>query len=169
MPTNRKKARKPRQSAMADSQLSAIIQAFEAQCPFGPTFFLTQLRGFVRERCPEETEAWPTVELRLRFSESVEICHVIGVAPRYVALAVYEDSQSGDHPSMRTELLPYEQIERVTVRAMKQMRPGFGFNVARTPALMTQASLMTPEQALHAAATGAIPANASQISGSGHE
>lgn len=148
-------------SQTASDHLDAIVQAIEAQCPFGPTFFYTQLRGFVRDGCPEASENWPTVELRLRSGECIQICHIIGVAPLYVALAVYEDDKADDPPAMRTELLPFDQIERVTVRPMQHKSPGFGFNVARVPSLVTQDSMMTPEQALRAAATGSSASESS--------
>ncbi len=149
---------KTKQREEPASNLGAIIAKIDAQHPFGPLFFLTQLRAFVRDSCPEAIEALPVVELHLNPPENIEVCHIIGVAPRYVALAVFDEGGSSGSPAMRTELVPYELIMRVTIRAMKPTRSPFGFSSAHAPALIGQDHLMTPEEALRAATTGRVPA-----------
>lgn len=129
------------------------MNAAEAHGAFGPLFFLTQLAAFVRDHCPDAAARLPIVELRLHSAESLRVCHVIGVGPQYVALAVYDEDDASDAGRMRTELLPYEAIARVTVRTAMPTGPQIGFKLSPAPAMMTHGSAMTPEEALRVAAT----------------
>lgn len=152
------------------SEQRTLIQEVEARCVFGPVFFLTQLRGFVRDRCPDVAEMMPVVELHLHSGDSLDICHVIGVAARCVALAVYEEDESNGSRAMRTELVPYESIVRATIRTVRPTTPHMGFDRAHAPTVMQQGPQMTPEAALRAAAmepsaTGMPPSTGSPGAG----
>lgn len=158
MPNHHEEADPGANQAMeANPALRALIEKVEAHCPFGPVFFLTQLRGFVRDNCPDAAETLPMVELLLHSGESLRVCHVIGVAPRYVILAVYDDGASDASRVMRTEFVPYELITRVTIRTTQSAGSSFGFNRAHTPVIVPQQPAMTPEEALRAAAEGWSP------------
>ena len=76
--------------AAAAESAEAPALALLAKQAFGPTFFRAQLASFARDRCPAPDERLPVVELHLQGGEIVEICHVIGVAPGWVALAARE-------------------------------------------------------------------------------
>lgn len=132
----------------------AVIAEVEARCAFGPLFFLTQLRGFVRDRCPDPAEIMPVVEVYLHSGEGLDLCHVIGAAPRYVVLAVHDEGNGAGTRAMRTELVPYELIMRVTIRAVRPTSPHMGFNAVHAPEVIQHDPLMTPEEALRAAAMG---------------
>jgi len=122
----------------------------DAGCPFGPGFFLQQLRAFIRDRCPDPSEALPSVQLHLAEGERIEICHLIGIAPRWLAIAAIEEGHALAAPSMRTEIIPYALISRVTVRPF-QPEPGrLGFEVARGPEILS--GLDSPEAAFLAMA-----------------
>lgn len=56
---------------------------------------------------------------------------------------------------MRTELVPYGVIARVTVRPARRDAPRVGFDVAHTPRLLTES--LKPEDALRAAAAEPPP------------
>ncbi len=144
----------PRQADGENAELRALIESADPRIPFGPLFFLTHLRGFVRDRCPDEAKTWPTVELWLHSGERLGICHVIGVAPLYAVLAVDDDRDPGGSRAMRTELVPYQLIARVTIRAAQRAGPGFGFKSATAVTVISGRSPMTPEEALRAAAMG---------------
>lgn len=119
--------------------------------PFGPGFFLGQLRAFARERCPDPGEMLPSVELHLATGEVLDLCHVMGLAPAFVALAVREahgGAKAG--ASMRTELVPYAFITRITIRPVHATGPHVGFNPEHAPDLLPQPC--TPEATLRAAA-----------------
>ncbi len=118
--------------------------------PFGPGFFLGQLRAFARDRCPDPAEMLPAVELHLASGQVLDVCHVMGLAPSYVALAVREAPCTGTHDgSMRTELVPYGLITRVTIRAVRPAGPHVGFSAVHSPHVIGQDR--SPEAALKAA------------------
>lgn len=115
--------------------------------PFGAGFFLTQLRAFARERCPAPEEGLPWVELHLVSGETLDLCHVIGLAVPFVALAIRDDKAA-----MRTELVPYGLIARITIRPARAGGPHMGFDVNHEPALPVETRPATPEDALRGAA-----------------
>jgi hypothetical protein len=121
--------------------------------PFGPGFFLGQLRAFARDRCPNPAEMLPSVELHLATGEVLDLCHVMGLAPGFVVLAVREARGGSGNAgmAMRTELVPYTFITRVTIRPMSATgAPHVGFNPEHAPVFLPQDS--SPEAALRAAA-----------------
>ena len=119
--------------------------------PFGPGFFLGQLRVFARDACPSPSEGLPSVTVRLATGEVLELCHVIGLAPSFVALAIHDDPDRGQGGpgAMRTELVPYGIITQVTIRS-RRGDPGtrVGFDASREPRAVVEA--ISPEEALRA-------------------
>jgi len=119
--------------------------------PFGPGFFIGQLRAFARERCPDPGEGLPAVELHLGTGEVLDLCHVMGLAPGFVALAVRVAPRTGTREaSMRTELVPYALITRVTIRPARATGAHVGFNLDHAPDILAHEDL--PEATLRAAA-----------------
>ena len=98
-----------------EKRLFELLQAVESRCPFGPRFFANQLGGLIRDRCPQPTEVRPVVEVHLHGGEVLDICHIIGLAPAYAALAVYGAPPRSTPRPMRTELVPYASIARVAI------------------------------------------------------
>lgn len=130
------------------------VEGLDSGAPFGPGFFLGQLGAFARDRCPNPAEMLPSVELHLATGEVLDLCHVMGLAPAFVALAVRE-GRSGigtDAAAMRTELIPYALIARVTIRPARGTGTGphVGFNPEHAPEILPQ--VQTPEALLRAAA-----------------
>lgn len=122
--------------------------------PFGAQFFLTVLRAFVRDRCPDPGEGLPAVQLRLADGEQLDVCHVMGIAPSWIALAVNEGERATTAPPMRTEVVPYSLILRVTIRTVRPGMHHVGFDVGHEPNLFERlaGSARTPEEALRATA-----------------
>jgi hypothetical protein len=120
---------------------------------FGPTFFLGQLRAFARERCPSPSEALPSVALHLATGEELELCHVMGLAPAFVALAVVDEAKGGGGTTaaMRTELVPYGLIARVTIRPHREAGAHVGFDPDHAPHVISHAP--SPEDTLRAVAS----------------
>ncbi|MCI0574232.1 MAG: hypothetical protein L0Y66_26170 [Myxococcaceae bacterium] len=116
--------------------------------PFGPAFFLTHLGAFVRQQCPDLGEGLPFVHLHLVSGEVLDLCHIIGLTPLFIALAVYEEAVGEDSRIMRTELVPYELFVRVTIHVAEARGPRIGFHQESPPAFRA-----TPEEALQVAAT----------------
>lgn len=124
--------------------------------PFGPGFFLGQLRAFARDRCPDPTERLPAVTVHLAAGEDLELCHVIGLAPGFVALAVRERASGSGRMVMRTELVPYSYVTRVTIRPVVDGGKQVGFNSEPTPPVIDRFS--SPEEALRCAGSaGSVP------------
>ena len=114
--------------------IHTLLATVNASQPFGPTFFLSHLRGLVRDHCPSPGEL-PRVDVHLHDGELLHVCHVVGLAPLFVAIAVAEPS----HPtSMRLEMIPYDTIRRVTLSSSGREREGVGFEVDRRPAIIAQ-------------------------------
>jgi hypothetical protein len=114
-------------------QLAQLLRA--VRCPFGPQFFFEQLAAFVRDRCPDPGEQLPRVDLWY-LGEPLALCHVVAVAPSWVAVAV-RDRHAHDS-EMRTELFPYEAISRVTIGAPVSRSRGMGFDCAHRPEIVEE-------------------------------
>ena len=130
----------------------SVVAKGEAELPFGPAFFLEQLGGLIRDRCPSPAEGLPGVELHLVDGEVLDLCHVIGVAPSWVVLAVNERDRPSTAPRMRTELVPFACITRVTIRTARDEAHHIGFDASHRPLVIEQSSeqIATPEAALRA-------------------
>jgi hypothetical protein len=126
---------------------------------FGPLLFLGQLAAFVRERCPDPKEGLPQVELRLHDGTAIDVCHVIGVGPRWVVIAAHDPEAKG---RMQTVLLPYEAIVRVTIRSAGGEGRGVGFEQHRAPAILEDSG-GAAEDALRAAARRPEPRTAENL------
>lgn len=128
---------------MEEQALARLLQS--VRCPFGPRFFFEQLAGFVRDRCPDPTERLPRLDLWIAGGEPIAVCHVIALGPQWVAIAA-----GGRDAEMRTEIIPYELITRVTISATPRGR-GIGFDQERRPLVLADDAL-SPEEALALAA-----------------
>ena len=110
----------PARSDVEAERLTAATAFTSADraCTFGPSFFLAQLGRFVRDRCPDPKENLPVVQVHLADGESLDVCHIIGVSPRWVMLAVRDTLSHRD--GMGIELVPYEFIRRVCIRTRRK-------------------------------------------------
>lgn len=127
-----------------------------ARSPFGPMFFLRHLTAFVRERCPAPSEGLPAVLLHLMDGEVLDVCHVIGLAPDFVALAVNDTERDAESREMRTEIVPYETIHRITVRSVRPAERHVGFVQERAPQVFERIGMAggrRPQVVLRVAAT----------------
>jgi len=129
----------------ADEQaLARLLQS--VRCPFGPRFFVEQLAVFVRDRCPDPAERLPRLDPWIAGGEPIAVCHVIALSPHWVAVAA-----GGRGGEMRTEIIPYELLGRVTIGAGSPRGRGIGFDQDRRPLVLADTS-MSPEEALALAA-----------------
>ena len=118
---------------------SAFIRA-DLACAFGPSFFLGHLGRFVRDRCPHPTENLPMVEVRLVDGETLDVCHIVGVSPRWVVLAVRDAASRRDE--MALKLVPYEAIHRVGISTRRAEGSSIGFSQTRPPEIITPETLL---------------------------
>jgi len=99
---------------------------------FGPAFFLSHLRRYVRDACPSPGEGLPQVEVHLGDGRSLMLCHVVLVTPQWVALSVFDEGH-GRHGAMRTDLVPYGLITRISISRGADGGSAIGFDVDRRP------------------------------------
>lgn len=132
--------------AASRAAIEEITRA-DARSPFGPRFFLQQLAAFVLDRCPDPAERLPQVDLWVH-GEPITVCHVMAVAPHWVAMAARTEREQAE---MRTELIVYASIGRVTISGTAPGPRAIGFDTSRQPAVIDDGD-MSPEEALAAAA-----------------
>ncbi len=113
--------------------LVASLMREDPAVPFGSAFFLSRLGGFVRERCPTPADGLPIVLLHLADGEVLDVCHVIGLARPWVALAVHDERDAAGPMRMRTVVVPYGCIVRVTLRADTADGIRIGFEQTHRP------------------------------------
>ena len=149
-PTTQKTRTAERRKAWAE------LVAADRHAIFGPIFFLQHLRGLVRDHCPDPAEGMPSVGLHLMDGSELDICHIVGIDPHWIALAVREPGEEGRQTAMRTELVPYHMITRVAIYGTRRpINHHVGFDAERELHLldpMRAKSPMTPEEALRAVA-----------------
>lgn len=152
----------PDSEATADhEEAESTAWLLDRRWPFGAMFFLRQLGSFARDRCPDPAEGLPVVHLHLADGEILDICHIIGVAPNWLVLAVNESEGSSSAPAMRTEFVPYGMVHRVTIRAGRVGGHHVGFDLGRRVDLIpgpTASRIMSPEEAV-ALAAGRAPSS----------
>lgn len=143
---------------------TAFVRA-DVACSFGPSFFLGHLGRFVRDRCPDATENLPLVQVRLADGETLDVCHIIGVAPRWVMLAVRD--AGSHHEGMAVELVPYEIIRRVSIGSKRPEGSSIGFAQIEPPAIIAPETLLRAAMAPRADGAGGVgtAAGASPTSG----
>lgn len=139
--------------------IGEILADADPRRSFGPMFFASQLRVFVRDCCGGSDDYHPNVQVLLADGAVFDLCHVIGVASGWVALAVRDEDHPKDESRRRTELVPYRAIERVTIRPSRDESGGIGFSHRVEPQAIGVAH-MTPVSA------GAEP-NGQPTNGSG--
>ena len=127
--------------------LQELLQV-ESHCPFGPGFFGIQLGGLIRDGCPDPAEVRPVVEVHLFGGEVLDVCHIIGLAPGYVALAVYAAAARSTPRPMRTELVPYAGIARVSIAAADSEGHHVGFDAQHRPFLVAAEAQGDPAEVL---------------------
>ena len=109
-------------------------------CTFGPSFFMGHLARFVRDRCPDPKENLPMVQVRLADGETLDLCHIIGVSPRWVMLAVRD--AAGHKDGMIIELVPFELIRGVCIRTRHAEGASVGFAQSRAPEIIAAETLL---------------------------
>lgn len=125
----------PAASAAAPAvDVQTVVEALAGAPCFGAAFFVKQLASLLREHCPEPAECLPRVLLHLDRGDVLDVCHVIALAPRWVALAVFDEDDR-----MSTELVPYATMTRIricTPREGAATSRAIGFHQDRSPTVI---------------------------------
>lgn len=80
------------------------------------------------------------VRVHLADGQCLDVCHIIGVSPRWVMLAVRDVSSSGE--GMAVELVPFEIIRRVGIGTRRAENTSIGFSQARAPEIIAPETLL---------------------------
>jgi hypothetical protein len=120
---------------MAKSSAKRKGRTAPARWVFGPEFFAQTLGALARTECAAG-DARPEVILHLADGMSISVCHLVGLAPAWVAIEAHEDARADGARTTRTEIVPYEGIVRVTLRAMGSEDARIGFDANRAPTLI---------------------------------
>jgi hypothetical protein len=107
---------------------------------FGPSFFLKDLGRFLKEHYKRSGGKQARVFLRLGDGATLEVCSIIGVAPRWVVVAV--DQDAGPKEQIAVEFVPYDLIRRVELSTRPTETSSIGFSQTRAP------EVISPETAI---------------------
>lgn len=122
-----------------NSDARQLLTEADRTFPFGPIFFLHHLAGFVRDRCPDPHDHMPVVEMHLADGETVTVCHIVGVSPRWVVLAVW--APGSDNEGMAVECVPFGMIRRVSIHS-RRANASVGFKQAQPPSIVGAETLL---------------------------
>lgn len=95
--------------------------------PFGPAFFATILADRVRAACEGQPEHVPVVELQLADGLTLDLCHVPGIEPQWLAVQAYRDRETC--AEMDLVFVPYALITRVRVSMWHPNQRPVGFQL----------------------------------------
>ena len=119
---------------------AAALTKADLSFTFGPSFFLGNLGRFVRDHCPDPNENLPVVQVHLATGEILDICHIVGVSPRWAMLAVRDSTSHGD--GMAIELVSYELIQRVSIHTRRAGSASVGFSQIVPPEIIAPETLL---------------------------
>jgi hypothetical protein len=122
------------------AQTAALLARADLACPFGPSFFLTYLGRFVRDHCPDPNEQLPVVQVRLADGTTLDLCHIVGVSPHWVMLAVR--GEGGHHEEMIIELVPFDQVRGVSIRTRHAKSGALGYAQTQAPQIIGAETLL---------------------------
>lgn len=97
--------------------------------PFGPEFFMSVLKDRVRQECDQQPDGIPVVELHLGDGTTLDLCHVPGVGPQWIAAQFYRDRETCT--DMDLSFVPFGLINRVTVSMWHRSQRSLGFDMTR--------------------------------------
>ena len=121
-------------------EAAAAFSKADRACTFGPSFFLGHLGRFVRDHCPPAEEHLPMVQVRLGDGHVLDLCHIIGVSPRRVMLAIRDTTA---HPTdMAIEFVPFEMIQGISIRSRHGEGASVGFSQSHSPSVLPAETLV---------------------------
>lgn len=132
-------------AAVAEPAAPSLGEALLAELAgptFGLPFFCSVLRGRLERHCAGAGPEVPQVLLHLAGGSVLDLCHIVELAPRWIAAATFRDARSCEQ--MDLEFVPYELIVRVTLSSRPAEEHRLGFDAERSAAAL-QAALRAPE------------------------
>lgn len=106
----------------------------DRECSFGLSFFFGPSWPLRARPRPGPNENLPTVQVRPADGESLDVCDIIGVSPRWVMFAVRDTANHRDE--MAVEIVPYQMIRRVGIGSWRAEGASMGFAQTRPPEII---------------------------------
>src|SRR3989304_7073993 len=97
---------------------------------FDASFYQNVLPGWVRTQCEARPQQIPVVELRLADATTLDICHIVHLADRWLSVAYFRDSAVC--ADMDLAFIGYEMVTRVTLSLHDPKARRLGFSVAKS-------------------------------------
>ena len=101
---------------------------------FDSAFYTTVFPQLVQQECRRQAEKVAVVELLLGDGGTLDICHVLQLADKWLAVAFFRDPKTCEDMDMA--FLPYELVARVTVSFHSPQTRKLGFSVEGGPATL---------------------------------
>lgn len=95
--------------------------------PFGPEFFTTVLAERVRAECQGRPNQVPVVEVHLLDGYTLDLCHIPGAEPQWMAAYSYRDRETCEE--MDLLFIPYGLVTRVTISLWHTSQRPIGFQL----------------------------------------
>jgi hypothetical protein len=99
---------------------------------FDAPFYLAVLPDAVRQQCQVNPEHVPVVELHLGDGTTLDLCHIVPLAPTWLAVAFFRSP--GESDEVEQALLPYPLVQWITLSVRPLRVRHIGFDVDRSMA-----------------------------------
>ncbi len=97
---------------------------------FDGPFYLSVLPDAVKQQCQMQPGHVPVVELHLGDGTTLDLCHIVTLAPSWFAVAYFRDPAEGEEVDQA--LLPYQFVQWITLSAHPPHVRRIGFDVERS-------------------------------------
>ena len=108
---------------------------------FGPEFYRTVLPDRIRQECAARPGQVPVVQLKLGDGAALDVCHIIHLADRWLAVAYFRDTERCEE--MDIAFLAYEFVTRVTFSLHDPRARRLGFRIAEPEAQAVETGVTT--------------------------
>ena len=99
---------------------------------FEPSFYQTVLPDRVRQECGQRPDHVPVVEFRLAGGTTLDVCHIVHLADKWLAVAYFRDSSACQ--DMDIAFLGYEMVLRVMLSLHDPRARRLGFTLGQPAA-----------------------------------
>ncbi len=97
---------------------------------FDGQFYQATLPDAVRQQCQMNPEHVPVVELHLADGTTLDLCHIVSLAPTWFAVAYFHNPAEGDE--VEQALLSYPLVQWITLSTHPPQVRHIGFDVERS-------------------------------------
>ena len=120
---------------MTNSLISTSSPTARPAQVFDAAFYTTVFLDLVRKECRRQADKVPVVEFRLGDGGGLDVCHILQLSDRWLAVAFFRDPEACD--DMDVAFLPYELVVRITVSLHNPQSRRLGFTVTEPAKVAT--------------------------------